>query len=509
MTDQLMGVLVQNLVQMGGHDRAGVNHGVTQRLGLIALADLDPHRFEAKGRVLGGDAVERAKHLPRVDCHFSIRVNLGLGQNHAHQGQAVGAGGQIKVVANVHGGHQKAQILRKLLAHALDPRQQLTTLIAVHQRNKSITHFKANHVDRRDVIPTQLFGLLGTGRGRQQVLLQLHFLQGLSFGCVLLLPHQIRHATGDSRQAQKGEVRHARHDTHDRHQARRHRQGFGRGKHLPVDLLAHVFGAGGTGNHNRRSGGQQQRRQLRHQTVTDGQQGVNLAGVGKGHAVLKDTHGYAADQVNKQDKQTGDGITAHEFTGAVHRAVELGLLGDFLTTQLGLILIDQARVEVSINGHLLTGHGVEGEACAHLGNAPGTFGHNHKVDDHQNGEDHDTNDIIAADHHLAKGLNHLAGRGMAVLTVEHDHSGGSHVECQAHQRRDQQNSGEYREIQRAQRVDADQQHNDGEGNVEGKEHIEEKRRNRQHHHCQHHQQQQRHAQLPLPQTGQAITGCVD
>ncbi|MNR10336.1 hypothetical protein D3C85_1265830 [compost metagenome] len=158
----------------------------------------------------------------------------------------------------MHGRHQEAQVLGQLLAHALDPRQQLPALVAVHQRNQAITHFQANHVDRRHVIPAQLLGFLGAGRRWQQFLLTLDLLQGLDLDDVLLAPEQVRAASRQRRHAQEREVRHARHKAHHRHQTRRNGQRFWRGKHLAIDLLAHVFRTGSTGHHDRGGSGQQQ-----------------------------------------------------------------------------------------------------------------------------------------------------------------------------------------------------------------------------------------------------------
>jgi len=128
----------------------------------------------------------------------------------------------------------------------------LPTLVAVDQRDQAVADFQADHVDGRDVVPAQFLGFLGTGRGWQQILLTGDFLLGLDLDLVLLLPEQVRRATRQGRHAQEREVRHARHDTHDRHNARRHGQGLGRSEHLPADLLAHVFGARSTGNHDGR-----------------------------------------------------------------------------------------------------------------------------------------------------------------------------------------------------------------------------------------------------------------
>ena len=148
--------------------------------------------------------------------------------------------------------------------------------------------------------------------------------------------------------------------------------------------------------------------------------------------MLEDTDGHAADQVDEQNQQAGDGVTAHELAGAVHRTVELGFLGHFLTALLGLWLIDQAGIEVGVDRHLLAGHGVQGETGAHLGNTPGALGHHDEVDDHQNREHDDTDHVVAADHHLTESLNHLARGAVTFLAVKHHHPGRRHVERQAH-----------------------------------------------------------------------------
>ncbi|MND85265.1 hypothetical protein D3C80_771840 [compost metagenome] len=225
--------------------------------------------------------------------------------------------------------------------------------------------------------------------------------------------------------------------------------------------------------------------------------------------MLQHADQHAADQVDEQDQQAGDGVTANELAGTVHRTVELGLLRHLGTAVLGLGLVDQAGVEVGVDGHLLAGHGVEGETRAHFRDTPGALGHHHEVDDHEDGEHHGTDHVVTADHHLAEGLDHLAGGAVALLAMQHHHPGGSHVQGQAQQRGHQQDGGERGEVERAQRIDADQQDHDRQGNVEGEEHVEQERRYRQHHHCQHHQQQQRHTQVAPAEPGQVVTGVAD
>src|SRR5690606_30173102 len=99
---------------------------------------------------------------------------------------------------------------------------------------------------------------------------------------------------------------------------------------------------------------------------------------------------------DNHDKQAGHCIATHEFAGAVHGAVELGLLGDFGTAAPGLVLAHQARVQVGIDGHLLARHGVQGETRPDLGDTPRALCNHHEVDDDQNHEHHDTNGEVAA-----------------------------------------------------------------------------------------------------------------
>ena len=81
-------------------------------LHLLALARFYPDRFQAKRRIFGGDTLCPAVNLTRIDRHFALGIDLGAANIDPHQINAVLIGLQIKVVAYVHRGHQKAQILR-------------------------------------------------------------------------------------------------------------------------------------------------------------------------------------------------------------------------------------------------------------------------------------------------------------------------------------------------------------------------------------------------------------
>src|SRR5690606_26045460 len=164
------------------------------------------------------------------------------------------------------------------------------------------------------------------------------------------------------------------------------------------------------------------------------------------HAVLHHANQQAADDVDEQDQDAGDGIAADEFGGTVHGAVEIGLGGDFHATLARLFLGDQAGVEVGVDRHLLARQGVKGETRRNLGHSTGALGHHHEIDDGENGEDDDADGVVAADHKLAEGLDHRAGGAGAGVPFHQHHAGGGDVERQPEQRGDQQDGGEDGEV---------------------------------------------------------------
>ena len=74
------------------------------------------------------------------------------------------------------------------------------------------------------------------------------------------------------------------------------------------------------------------------------------------------------------------------------------------------LLVDQPRVQVGVDGHLLAGHRVQGEARRHLGDASRALGDDHELDDDEDHEHHEADHEVAADHELAEGVDHRARR---------------------------------------------------------------------------------------------------
>ena len=128
------------------------------------------------------------------------------------------------------------------------------------------------------------------------------------------------------------------------------------------------------------------------QTITNGQARKRGSRLGKSPALQPNADQNATHQVDSSDDQTRDGITAHKLGSTVHRPIEVSLGGDFPTTTRGFLLVDQARRQICIDGHLFPGHGIEGEPRRDFTHSGCTLGDHDKLHDDQDRKDDETND---------------------------------------------------------------------------------------------------------------------
>ncbi len=219
-----------------------------------------------------------------------------------------------------------------------------------------------------------------------------------------------------------------------------------------------------------------------------------MPGIGQRHAVLHGADEHAAEHIDEHDEDAGDRIAAHEFARAVHGTVEIRLLAHLLAAHDRLGLRDDAGVQIGVDRHLPAGHRVQGEACAHLGDAPRALGDHDEVDDHEHREHHQAHGVVAADHELAEGRDHMAGGMRAGVAADEHDAGGGDVETEPQQRSAEQHGREARELERAAHVDHPEQDHQRQRDVEREQDVEQKRRQRQHHHGEDHHDEERHAQ---------------
>ena len=208
----------------------------------------------------------------------------------------------------------------------------------------------------------------------------------------------------------------------------------------------------------------------------------------------------AADDVDDQDQDAGDGVAADELAGAVHGAVEVGLRAHFRAARARLVLVDQAGVQVGVDRHLLARHRIQGEARADFGDAARALGDHHEVDD---GQDRRTPPRRRRSCRRPRTRRRPRSRGRRPPGPSWPCSSTTRVEATFSARRSKVASSSTvgKTPKSSGRGDVEHRHHDHDRqrDVEGEQHVQRERRQRQHHHRQHRQQQHRHADAPLQQ----------
>ena len=187
-----------------------------------------------------------------------------------------------------------------------------------------------------------------------------------------------------------------------------------------------------------------------------------MEGLVDGHALLEHADAESADDVDEGDEDAGHGIASHEFACTVHRAIEVGFFLDFESAGCGGEFVNDAGVELGVDGHLFTRHRVQGESRGDLGNTARALGDDDEIDDDENNENDRADDVVALDEHMAEGFDDISGEA-----VEQDESRGGDVQRQSHQGDGEQNGGEGRELGRILHIDDHKQDQQGDADVYG------------------------------------------
>ncbi len=178
-------------------------------------------------------------------------------------------------------------------------------------------------------------------------------------------------------------------------------------ENLPGNVAAHRRVRRRPRHHQTRRRGNQQGRYLRDQSFADGQQRVVLQDL---HHVLPfaQAHGKAAENVQNDNDNRRNRIAPDKLVRAVHCAVKIRFLPDSLAPGPRLLLIDNARVQIGVNRHLLARHGIQSKPRRHFRHAPRAGRDDHKLHHHQQQKHDNADHIIAADDHLPERRDHMA-----------------------------------------------------------------------------------------------------
>ena len=101
------------------------------------------------------------------------------------------------------------------------------------------------------------------------------------------------------------------------------------------------------------------------------------------HVMLQHADQESGDDVDAGNDDAGDGVALGETRSAVHGAVKFSFAAQIFPAAPRLGFVNQAAVQVGVDGHLLAGHGVQREAGGNFGNAHRAVVDNHILDGDQ------------------------------------------------------------------------------------------------------------------------------
>ena len=191
----------------------------------------------------------------------------------------------------------------------------------------------------------------------------------------------------------------------------------------------------------------------------------------------------AAENVDGENDDAGDGVAADELRRTVHGAEELGLVAHFGAALLGCRLVDQAGVQVGVDRHLLAGDGIERKPRTDFGDTRRALGDDEEVDGDQDEKDNQSDHEVAAHDEPREAADDIAGGGHAFRPIGEDAPCRRDVQCQTKQGRDKQHGREGREVERLLDPQGDHQDKHAERNREGEPEINKEGGDRQEEHC--------------------------
>ena len=113
-----------------------------------------------------------------------------------------------------------------------------------------------------------------------------------------------------------------------------------------------------------------------------------------------------SNKIDRRNDQTCRGISLNVLGRTIHGTEECSLILNLLSAFLRLLIRNGSCIQIGIDRHLLTGHGIERKTCRHLGYSLGTFVDHDHLDQYQHDEnDYADDQITSADKVTERGNN--------------------------------------------------------------------------------------------------------
>jgi hypothetical protein len=354
--------------------------------------------------------------------------------------------------AHARGGQGHAELREDLCAQRQDSRAESVRL-SIEVRFEISAHLDAprdDHRHERRLARTRSLaaGALLRGRLRRRALR----FDALGPGSRATDEQQRRADHQERRRRQPGD------GAEEQHEHACHLERFRHAEKLSRELLAERsirLLACHAGHEHAGSSREDERRDLSDQAVADREQAVALERVHGRHPLHADADGEPSEEVHDEDDERRDDVALHEFHRAVHGAVELALSLQQSASSARFVAVDGSPAELRVDGHLLSGHRVEGEPRADLGHALGALGDDDELDDRQDEEDDCSHDVVAADDERPERLDDLPRVGL-----EQDETRGGNVQRKPKERRQQEQGRERGNADGVRHVEDDEEDGD-------------------------------------------------
>ena len=168
---------------------------------------------------------------------------------------------------------------------------------------------------------------------------------------------------------------------------------------------------------------------------------------------------------------------------------------DFVTPLLGFLIVNGTGIQVRVNCHLFTGHGIQRKSCRYLGHTFGTFVDHQELNHNQDNEDNGSYNQITAAYKLSERHYHIAGSPRS-----QNQPGGRYIHGYPENSGEQQNRREVGHIQHFLNKHTGKQNRKGDGNIKCHKHVQYRRRKRHNQHNKRHQYIDRYDRICLGQS---------
>ena len=263
---------------MRGDNGTGFNNRKALNLRLFLQCAFNPDSVQSERRIDRFLTRQRPGGSTRVNGQPASRIGVTAANFYPFHQNSIAGWLQIHIVSNVYHRRQEAHILGKFLTNTANSPQQLTILLKIHHWDQAVTNLHAQRIFQLHVVPC--------GFHHGVVFRHFHRLRFI-WRFLLTTAHPPCQSQQCGSKHQKHQVRHARNQPQKSKYRRTKQHDAGVAEQLGHHLFAYVLVGTHAGHDNTRRGRDNQRRNLCHQPVTDGQQGITFRSAAHAHTMLQ------------------------------------------------------------------------------------------------------------------------------------------------------------------------------------------------------------------------------